>query len=98
MPQYSVTLSTTPVLVPIDAPAGRIVVTMWSSPAPVFGTADGSLPVVPSNVTEVPGSQRALAAVIGQQMVLDSPQYGDHMANATVRLVSSGTPTVLVSW
>jgi hypothetical protein len=92
-----VTLSSSPSVVPLDAPTGRIVVTMISSPAEAYVTADGSLPAIPSS-TEEPGTGQVLAGVTGAQIVLQPPLFGTHMAIPTLRLVSSGTPTVAIEW
>lgn len=84
--------------VPLDAPTTRVVATMLSGPATVYATADGNDPVVPSSGVEVPGSQIVLAGVLGQQIVLSPPLFGDHMAIPTIKLISAGTPVVSLGW
>lgn len=66
--------------------------------AVVYATADGNNPVVPSDGVEVTGTQQALPAVLGASLPLNAPLFGDHMTNPSVRLISAGTPTVLVQW
>ena len=93
-------------LVSLDVPAARIVVTQVSgTPAEIYGTADGSLPVIPSSGVEVAGSQRTIPAVLGAQLVIVPPlATAPGLAGPTgriiptVRLLSNGTPTVLVEW
>jgi hypothetical protein len=83
----------------LDAPTGRIVVTQSSgTAAEIFVTADGNDPVTPSGSTEVPDQQRPIPAVLGAQVVLQPPLFGDHMAIPSVRFLSAGTPTVTVEW
>jgi hypothetical protein len=83
----------------MDAPGGKAKVTIVSGTAAlVVGTSDGSLPVLPSAGTEVPGGQKAIPAVLGAYMTLAAPLFGDHMAKATIQLRSTGNPTVLVEW
>lgn len=100
MASTEVTLSGgTVALVPLDAPTGKIVITQLSgTPAVIYATADGSLPVVPNSGTEVPGQQKVIPAVLGASQVLVPPLFGDHAAIPTIRLLSAGTPAVLVSW
>lgn len=83
----------------LGAPAGRVVVTQISgTPAVIYVTADGTDPVIPSSGVEVTGSQKALPALLAAQTVISPPLFGDHMAIPSIRLLSVGTPTVLVSW
>lgn len=78
--------------------AGRVVLTLMSGPAEVWATIDGSLPVQPQNGVVNSGAQVTLAGVAGAQAVLQAPLFGDHMAAATVRIASAGTPVVEISW
>lgn len=86
--------------VSIDEPASRIVITMIAVTAadPVYATADGSVPVVPTPGTEVPGSQEMVAPVVGEQTVLEPPIPGGHMALPTVNLICAGAATVSIRW
>jgi hypothetical protein len=97
MASIQATLSGSPSVIPLDAPTGRIVVTMMSSPAEAWFTVDGSLPVAPSG-TENPTTQKTLAGVTGAQIVLQPPFYGDHMVIPTIRAASSGSPVVEIEW
>jgi hypothetical protein len=100
LPQIQKTLvANTVAVLPIDTPVGRVSLTAISgTPAVVYATTDGSAPVVPSDGVEVVGTQQALSAVLGAQLPLNVPLFGDHMAAPTVRLISAGTPVVLVQW
>jgi hypothetical protein len=70
---------------------------MEANPAETYVTADGNVPVIPGSA-EVADTQIAVSAVVGDQKVTQPPLFGDHMQIPTVRLISSGTPTVLVAW
>ena len=85
-------------VVPLDAPTGRIVVTYQAGTTEAYVSVDGSLPVVPTPGVEVPTQQNALPAVVGAQTVLKPPLFGTHMVIPTVRMVSSGSPTISVEW
>lgn len=99
MPLIQKTLSASTVaVIPLDAPTGRVTVTILSAPATTFATADGSTPVIPTDGVEVSSAQRAIAGATGQQEVLVPPMFGDHMAIPTVRLLSAGTPVMSVEW
>jgi hypothetical protein len=86
-------------LFPLDAPTGRVIVSIVSgTAAEVYATADGSLPIIPGTGAENSGNMQMISSVLGGQVVLQPPLFGDHMAIATIRLLSAGTPTVLVEW
>ena len=83
----------------LDAPTGRVVVTQSAgTAAEIYATADGNDPVVPTNAVEVADQQRVIPAILGFQLVLVPPLFGDHMAIPSIRLLSVGTPTVTVEW
>lgn len=109
MPSTEVTLiANTVATVPLDAPTGRIVVTMVSGTASeVWATADGSNPVAPSSGVKVSDAQIALPAVLGVRDVLMPPLTPLSAPPAvgppgrtipSVRLLSAGTPVVRVAW
>lgn len=94
-----VLVANTVVVVPLDAPTGRVVISIASgTAAEVYATSDGSLPVVPVPGTEVSDTQQMLSSVLGGQIIMQPPLFGDHMAVGAIRLVSTGTPTVSVEW
>lgn len=84
--------------VTLDGPAGRIVLTMISGAAEVVATADGSTPVLESGTPEAGEAVQALPPVVGAQIVLEPPLAGDHMNIPVVKLLSAGTPVVLIEW
>jgi hypothetical protein len=100
MPSTQVTLvGGVAAVVPLDAPAGRVVVTLEAgTAAEVYVSVDGTLPVIPGNNVEVPGGQIMLASAFNSQAILAPPLFGDHMAIPTIRLLSAGTPVVSVAW
>ena len=100
MPSTQVTLAAgIMALVPLDAPTGRVVVTLEAgTPAEIYVSIDGSTPIVPGNNVEVPSGQVMLASAFNSQAVLQPPFFGDHMALATVRILSTGAPVVSVEW
>jgi len=83
--------------VDIPNPTGRIIVTMMSSVAEVWVTADGTAPVQPSG-TQNTSNQRTLAGVAGQQIIVQAAFPGGHMALPIIRLASAGSPVVEVEW
>ena len=86
-------------LFPLDAPTGRVVISIPSgTAAEVYCTADGSLPLIPGSGAENPSGQQMLSSVLGGQIVMQPPLFGDHMAIPIIRMLSAGTPTVLVEW
>lgn len=91
----------------LDQLATRVTVTMQGSPAESYWTADGTDPVTPTTGVEVAGTQRVLAGVTGQQIVLTPPAYvapasggvsPSGQAFASIRGLSGGTPTVTIEW
>lgn len=84
----------TPVLFTPPGPVGRVLVTILSAPATVYITADGSYPILPTAGVENPTGLVTLAGVIGQQIQVPCPLFGDHMATPTLRLASAGSPVV----
>lgn len=100
MPSIQVTLvANTVSLVPLDAPTTRIVITQEAgTAAEIYGTADGSLPVVPTNGVEITNEQFTVPAFEPLQTVVAPPLSGGFMTIPTLRLISAGTPTVLVQW
>jgi hypothetical protein len=99
MPSTQAVLSATPTLVSLPAPTSRVVVSILANAATVVVTADGSYPSLPSaGVTNTQGAV-VISGVAGELMgVVQPPLFGDHMAAPTLRLASTGTPTVLISW
>jgi hypothetical protein len=97
MSSVQATLSATPSVIALDAPTSRVVVTMISSAAEAYFTVDGSNPMAPTTTTD-PGTKKVLAGVVGAQIVLSPPLFGDHMAIPTLRAASSGAPTVQIEW
>ena len=98
--QALVTLvANTVVQVPLEAPTGRVVVTIVDgTPAPVFVTADGTDPIVPASGVVVGPAQSVIPAVVGEAIVVQPPFPGDGMVLGTISLLSTGTPTVSVEW
>lgn len=83
----------------LNAPASRVLVKQVAgTPAEVYATADGSAPVIPTSGVTIPSGQQALAAVLGDVIVLEPPKFGDHMVIPTIRLLSAGSPTVVLEW
>jgi hypothetical protein len=89
--------ASTPLLVPLDAPATRVTLTMMAGAAETVATADGSNPTLPTS-TENSTPARVLPPVVGAQIVVCPPMPGGHMAIPTIRLQSAGTPTIHVEW
>jgi len=87
----------TPVVVPLGAPTGRVVLTMVGAPADVYPTLDGSAPVIPGDTVNS-SDQCVLAGALGQQVVMQPPFFGDHMVAPVLRLASAGDAVVLVEW
>lgn len=93
------TLTTNTVLTVLgDAPAQRITLTMISGAAEVYASADGSYPTPEAASDETNTAVQVLAPLVGAQTVLEPPLAGDHMTLPTVKLLSAGTPVVLVEW
>lgn len=98
MASVQVTLTgATPVTVPLGATAGRVVLTMISSPAEVYVTTDGSEPTAPTDV-ENPTTASVLAGAIGQQTVVQPALTAGHMVPTVINLASAGTPVVQLEW
>ncbi len=100
MASEQVTLAASTVtLFPLDAPTGRVVISIVSgTAAEVYATADGSLPVIPGSSAEVSDNQQMISSVLGGQIVMQPPLFGDHMAIGTIRMISAGTPVVAIEW
>jgi hypothetical protein len=100
MPSQQVTLvAATIATVQLDAPTGRVIITQEAgTAAEVYITSDGTNPGIPTSGVTVPGSQQTLSAALGSVAACQPPQFGDHMAVGQIRLLSAGTPTVLVQW
>lgn len=87
----------TPVTVNLPAPTGRIVVTIVGGAAEVYVTADGSYPSTPSATNNL-SDLRVIPGVLGAQVVMQPPLFGDHMVLPTLNFASAGTPTVQIEW
>lgn len=98
MPTITETLvANTVTRVPLDAPTGKVVITMLSGPGTLWATSDGTDPVVPA-ASEVTGSQQVLAGVVGAQLPLTPSVAGYPMVAPSIRLISAGTPVVEITW
>lgn len=83
--------------VALDAPTGRIVVTLLAA-GTAYVTTDGTAPVIPSGGVEIPSGQQVISGVAGQQFVVQPRLYGDHMAVPTLQFLSAGTPGISIAW
>lgn len=109
MPSIQVALSAnTPAIVPLDAPSGRVVITQQAGPTPaeIYATADGNLPVVPTSGVEVTNAQAMIPALLGAQVVIQPP-LSTAPGNAgpagrpipVIRLVTAGAGVIAsVAW
>lgn len=98
MPSVQVTA---PGSVNIPNVTGRIVATMMSAPAEAWITTDGSTPVAPSATVNT-GTQKTIAGVTGQQIVLFPVQPGSGPGGGSVYPVvvigSTGAPVIELEW
>lgn len=88
----------TPVVVPLPTPTGRLTFTITHGTSEVYITLDGSFPKDPTNDQTNVNTQQIIPGVLGAQTVMMPRLFGDHAEAPTVRLASLGTPNVLIEW